>query len=259
MPFVPSWVRDAGNSAESDLSKVNFEKFVSENKNDTTHRFLFLYDCDMLVASLQDRFSMIGGLVKEFYKNMKFESSHNLKDFDSATMKISEAYAPLFACLNSIFIYLGSSFDLLTKICYELSCIEDIDFSSYPRLKSRKILFGTFRFKDPFNEKTIFDKPDVIKRILSIRNRIVHNGSFDFRQIIYDLKIAKENYSEITIFFPDMNGTNFDGFQNRCNFYSSSNQINLTLPNMLIEVLNLISNTISIANRIYPSKKSTNH
>lgn len=119
MSFVPSWVRDAGNSAESELSKVDFEKFVSENKSDIIHRFLFLYDCDMLVASLQDRFSMIGGLVKEFYKNMKFGSSHNLKDFDSATMEISESYAPLFACLNSIFIYLGSSFDLLAKVCYE--------------------------------------------------------------------------------------------------------------------------------------------
>lgn len=34
MSFVPSWVRDAGNSAESELSKVDFEKFVSENKSD---------------------------------------------------------------------------------------------------------------------------------------------------------------------------------------------------------------------------------
>lgn len=184
--LVPLWIRDAGNSAESGITKEIFERFVKENNNILTHKFLYYYDCDMLVASLQDRFSIINSLIENFYKKIPLKSAYEMADFDSATMSISPMDADIFAYLNSIFIFLGSSFDMITKIACELNKIATIDYSIYPKLKSNNILFGDKNSIDErLKENTIFSHPTIVKKIESIRNRIVHNGSFDFNQIIY--------------------------------------------------------------------------
>lgn len=163
--LVPIWIRDAGNSAECGLSKELFEKLIVANNNTLTNKFLYVYDCDMMVASLQDRFSMLGALIDKFYKRIGAESSYNMEDFDSATMTMSEMDADVFAYLNSIFIFLGSSFDLLTKISSELKNINTTDYSLYPKLKSKNVQFGDFKLiHEELREETIFSKPNIVKK-----------------------------------------------------------------------------------------------
>lgn len=250
--LVPIWIRDAGNSAECGLSKELFEKLIAANNNTLTNKFLYVYDCDMMVASLQDRFSMLGALIDKFYKRIGAESSYNMEDFDSATMTMSEMDADVFAYLNSIFIFLGSSFDLLTKICSELKCIDTTDYSSYPKLKSKNVQFGDFKLiHEDLRKETVFSRPNIVKKIESIRNRIVHDGSFDFRQIIYIGYIEEDNYSESCIMFPDFEDSQFVSLKNRRNFYSKSDRINLMLPDMLKEILEVILNTIKKTNLLY--------
>lgn len=249
---VPIWIRDAGNSAECELSKELFGKLTTANNNVLTNKFLYIYDCDMMVAALQDRFSMLGALIDKFYKRMGAESSYNMGDFDSATMTMSEMDADVFAYLNSIFIFLGSSFDLLTKISSELKSIDTTDYSSYPKLKSKNVLFGDLKFiHEDLKKETIFSRPNIVRQIETIRNRIVHDGSFDFRQIIYICHIEKDDYSESCIMFPDFEDSQFASFKNRRNFYSKSDRINLMLPDMLKEILEVILQTIKKINLLY--------
>ena len=57
---VPCWVRDAGNTAECGWTKEEFETYVRNYEDyEIVHRWLYYYDCDMLVCALCDRFKMI--------------------------------------------------------------------------------------------------------------------------------------------------------------------------------------------------------
>lgn len=261
VPNVPMWIRDAGNSAEGGLTKEQFELSVRENNNILTNKFLYKYDCDLLVAALQDRFSMISSMVERFYQKIPHKSKYKMTDFSSATMTMSSADADIFAFLNSIFIFLGSAFDLMAKISTELYCINTIDYSSYPNLKSKNIQFGDNRLIDETlkGSEMIFSRPNIVKKIEAIRNRIIHDGSFDFRQIIYIGYIDKKDYSESCILFPDMGESYFVSYKNRRNFYTESNRINISLSQLLDEILLVIKNTtnqiISIYNKdIYINK-----
>lgn len=250
--FVPQWIRDSGNSAESGLTKEIFERFVRENNNILTHKLLYYYDCDMLVASLQNRLSVINSLVENLYKKIPCKSEYKMDDFDSVIMSISPYDVDIFAYLNSIFIFLGSSFDIITKIAYELNKIDLIDYSTYPKFKSYNILFSDKNCIDErLKENTIFSHPTILRKIESIRNRIVHNGSFDFNQVIYTGYLNKQDYTESCILFPDFHEGNFVSFKNRNNFYSESNRINLILPEILKDVFQLILSTMQKINLIY--------
>ena len=56
--------------------------------------------------------------------------------------------------------------------------------------------------------------------IVNIRNRLVHDGSFDFMQMVYDCYDGPNGHSEGTILFPDMENGLFVTSKNRKNFYS---------------------------------------
>lgn len=260
VPNVPMWIKDAGNSAEGSLTKEQFELFVRENTNILTNKFLYKFDCDLLVAALQDRFSMINSMIERFYQKMPHESKYKMEDFSSATMTMSSADADTFAFLNSIFIFLGSVLDLMAKISSELYCVDTIDYSSYPNLKSKNIQFGDNRLIDEAlkGPEMIFSRPNIVKKIETIRNRIIHDGSFDFRQIIYIGHITKKEHSESCILFPDMGESYFVSYKNRKNFYSESNRINISLPQLLDEILLVIKNTTNQIISIYHKGLYTN-
>lgn len=58
----------------------------------------------------------------------------------------------------------------------------------------------------------------------------MHNGSFDFIQMVYDCYDGPNGHSEEAILFPDMENGLFVTSKNRKNFYSQSNRLNLLLP-----------------------------
>lgn len=242
--WVPIWVMDAGNTAESSWTKEMFETFVRNNNNEIIHRWLYYYDCDMLVTAFCDRLKMTSSLAREFYQRFPCESPCKMTDFKSATMNISSSDTISFACVNSIFIYLASSFDLLSKIYVELKQADKLDFSVYPHMTSRNVLLGNINKKDEFVKDTLFERPICINTILSIRDRIVHNGSFDFMQMVYDCYDGPNDHFESTILFPDMANGNFIASKNRRNFYSQSNRLNLLLPSLLKDVLMVIDTTV---------------
>lgn len=202
---VPCWVRDAGNTAECGWTKEEFETYVRNYEDyEIVHRWLYYYDCDMLVCALCDRFKMIASMLRVFYNHFPSESPCKMEDFKHATVTVSPQDTICFACVNSIFLYLASSFDILSKIYVELRDYEKLDFSKYPKMVSRKVLLGSIVKTTSDITGTIFEKPSCVNTIVNIRNRLVHDGSFDFMQMVYDCYDGPNGHSEGTILFPDM-------------------------------------------------------
>lgn len=243
---VSCWVQNAGNTAESGWTKDMFELYQRNYEDDEiVHRWLYYYDCKMLVCALCDRFKMIASMLRVFYNHFPSESPGKMEDFKYATVTVSPQDTICFACVNSIFLYLASSFDILSKIYVELRDYEKLDFSKYPKMVSRKVLLGSIVETNSDITGTIFEKPSCVKTILSIRDRIVHNGSFDFMQMVYDCYDEPNGHSEVAILFPDMENGLFVTSKNRKNFYSQSNRLNLLLPGLLTDVFDVMETTIN--------------
>ena len=104
---VPCWVRDAGNTAECGWTKEEFETYVRNYKDyKIVHRWLYYYDCYMLVCALCDPFKMIASMLRVFYNHFPSESPCKMEDFKHATIAVSSHDTICFACVNSIFLYL---------------------------------------------------------------------------------------------------------------------------------------------------------
>lgn len=213
--------------------------------DEIVHRWLYYYDCDMLICALCDRFKMIASMLRVFYNHFPSESPCKMEDFKHATVAVSPQDTICFASVNSIILYLASSFDILSKIYVEFRDHEKLDFSKYPNMISRKVLLGSIGKTNSDIAGTLFEKPLCVKTISSIRDRLVHNGSFDFIQMVYDCYDGPNGHSEEAILFPDMENGLFVTSKNRKNFYSQSNRLNLLLPKLLTEVLDVMETTIN--------------
>lgn len=198
----------------------------------------------MLVCALCDRFKMIASMLRVFYNHFPSESPCKMEDFKHATVTVSPQDTICFARVNSIFLYLASSFDILSKIYVELRDYEKLDFSKYPKMVSRKVLLGSIVKTTSDITGTIFEKPSCVNTIVNIRNRLVHDGSFDFMQMVYDCYDGPNGHSEGTILFPDMENGLFVTSKNRKNFYSQSYRLNLLLPGLLTDVFDVMEKTI---------------
>lgn len=251
--LIPLWIVDAGISPESRLDKISFEKLVRANNNEITHRILYCYDCQTLVATLQDRLDSTRDLVEHFYKHISCDSKFESEDYERGVRHMGQQATVCFTFLNSIFITLGSLFDIITKIAIELEEIseERIDFAQYPKLRSNGKLYGQ---KHLVNSKlikdTLFEDLPIIRQAISIRDEIVHNGTWDYRPAIYGGYKAEE-YEE-WIMMPDFDASGtFVSFKNRKRFYSRGDKMNVEIISFLIDILKLMYKTQSAINSLY--------
>ena len=150
-----------------DGQRRSFETYVRNYEDyEIVHRWLYYYDCDMLVCALCDRFKMIASMLRVFYNHFPCEAPCKMEDFKHATIAVSSQDTICFACVNSIFIYLASSFDILSKIYVELRDYEKLDFSKYPKMVSRKVLLGSIVKTNSDITGTIFEKPSCVNAIV---------------------------------------------------------------------------------------------
>lgn len=205
--LVPIWIRNGGHSQEGCCSKEEFESLVEANDNEITHKLLYYHDCEMLMSSFQNRTSVLDRLINRIFEILTPNLSRHIKDYDEVVFGIGIQGVDVYTYLNSLIITLASSFDILTKIAYELQEMHKVDFSSYPNMKSANITYGKRKWLNS-NLKvggTLFaTKEEVcIRTIESLRDEIIHNGSLDFNYSVYHGLI--NNKIEQWIFYPDMN------------------------------------------------------
>lgn len=72
---VPQFVCLSGHNSESSLSKELFELFLQRSKDfPEINRFLYLYDCQRLITSIQECAKEVDQILGEFYLTFNTES-----------------------------------------------------------------------------------------------------------------------------------------------------------------------------------------
>jgi hypothetical protein len=225
----------AGIDAEIKISKKEFEKWLSSQKTEDTNRILYYYDFQNLVGSLQNLIQESRFLYCDFYKVLNensFMLAEKPMEPNALMFASGRLVTNIFSKINHLFINLASQLDFITKISFELENLPN-DFSKYPKMKSNGILYGDLK-KINFisREKTIFDKTDDLKLILSLRNEIVHNASFENIPKVY--QVFKNNeIIEKYIYVPDSTNGVFDSYKNRNRFFNKETKLNEILPDLL--------------------------
>ncbi len=161
--LVPMWVRNNGHSQEGCLSKEDFEKLVQANNNELTYRLLYYYDCEMLMSSFQNRTSVLVRLINKIYEILTPNLSRDIKEYDDVAFGVGTQGIDVYTYLNSLIITLASSFDLITKVAYELQEMPSVNFSSYPNMKSANITYGKRKWlgDNLTLENTLFAKKEL--------------------------------------------------------------------------------------------------
>lgn len=243
-----TWLSYAGIDAEIKISKVEFEKLVIHNNTEETNKFLYYYDVNNIVGSLQNLVQESKYLFCEFYKILNVNSFMlQPKPFeeDSLMFASGQLVTNVFSTINHLFINLASQLDFMTKVCVEFENYPT-DFTSYPRLKCKDIIFGDAkRIKYvPFNN-TVFEKTDKIQLILSLRNDIIHNSSFENIPKVYQ-QFKNWEMIEKFILIPDTTNGHFDTFKNRNRFFNNDVKLNEILPDLIFEFWNKLMTTIKL-------------
>lgn len=220
--LLPMWLRDAGNSQESAMSRDFFEKLVTESSGYLVNKCLYYHDCEMLVNALQNRFNIVEALMTQVYDVLTPDLKVDYQDYDNVIFTINEESQRVNAYINSIIINLASVCDIMTKITTELSEMGSVDYSSYPRMRSANTTYGQVRrLPDALRkDNTLFadNRPVAVKKVETIRDEIIHNGSLDFHSLLY--YGVKDELSEKWILMPAFTdeGT-FNSFRGRKKFY----------------------------------------
>lgn len=141
--------------------------------------------------------------------------------------------------------------DLMTKVIYELDNFDSVTFNKYPRLNSEKVIYRkTFSFVKKLSGKNIFNPTEYIYEICELRNRVVHNGSFDYSLWIYDC-CTENDEIESVIFLPDVKDGHIVKYINRKNFYHQNRTVNMILVEQVLEFCSLFLSTVNQVSSIY--------
>lgn len=225
----------AGIDSDIKVSKTEFENWVKTDKSELTHKLLYYYDFRNLVGSLQNLVVESKILFCDFYKALN-ENSFMLSDKpmepDMVMFASGMLVTGIFSRINHLFINLASQLDFITKVFIEFANIPT-DYSDYPRMKSNSILYSDAKkIKGISFENTLFERTDDIKLILSFRNEIIHNASFENNPKVHQV-FEKNIMVEKFIFVPDNTTGNFDSYKNRTRFFNNEEKLNEMLPDLV--------------------------
>lgn len=253
--LLPTWLRDAGNSQESAMSKAFFEKEVKRADSYLINKCLYYYDCEMLVNALQNRFNIVDCMLSQVYDVLTPVLKYEQKDYDNVIFTINEESERVNAYINSIIINLASSCDIMTKVAAELNDMSKVSYDAYPKMRSANVQYGHAK-KLPESlkkEGTYFadKRPKVITIVETIRDEIIHNGSLDFHALIY--YGVKGDESEKWILMPSFNdeGT-FTSYNGRKKFYDDPSRTwNKELPFLVRDFLGVTLKTLTVVRKAF--------
>lgn len=261
--IIPLGILNIGLNSEANLNTNDFNNFINIinhiYRDIDIFRYFYLYDLYNLLDTLQELFINIDISFIGFFKNLcKIETFFKSSDGIYKTSGISQRYT--YHMLNSFFITIHSSFDIITKLSFELEKLkydENINkkFKEYRMLNCNGIIFdkkGRSKIEHIKRDNTIFyleEKEINIKIIESIRNDLVHNMVLSPFSYVY-LYIKNKKIIEKFILMPDFDKTTgrFCRYKNRNKFYSTEDKLNDKLPEIYIDVLHKLINTLSNIN-----------
>lgn len=238
LPYISSWVSFGGLDSEIKISKKEFESLVTiEGKSEIVNKLLYFYDCRNLISTIQNSAIETNFLLCEFYRLLNtntFILPSGPLHIEGLQFASGIIVANIFSIINLLFINLYSQLDFTTKLAYEFQNIAT-DFSNYPNLRSSKILFGDKKRLTIDNlAGSLFEPSNTIKKIMTIRNEIVHNSSIDNMPKVYQ-EIKDNHIIEKYILLPDFKDGIIQSYRNRKRFYDTEIKLNEVLPTIVVE------------------------
>lgn len=258
LPSIPEFLITAGLNSESNIGRDDFELLINRLPDaDLTHRVLYLNDCRALVSAIQECAKEVRQLTGEFYRVLNLEPLFMppMKFTSTVGWNTSPTVTLLHAILGFIFIRMHSLLDYSAKIACECERLRS-DFSTYPRLASRNILFGDSKklavAKAP---GTVFEECPEIGEIERVRNLLIHDGLLDDMPKAYEAHDETGAVTERFILMPDGKDRAFDRFKNRRLFYGKEGKINLRLPALVRAVFSREAATVRVIRGLLTSRK----
>lgn len=246
---LPIYIQEAGQNSDSPLKKDDFMKFLSITAKaiPSIYKHIYLIDCQYLVGTIQNLLIGLEYSFIHFYINLSNTKTFNCKP-TTTMMELSSKASEITTLLESYFIKAYSILDMICKIAYEFEYVMD-DFSGLKKLKSAKILWGDRKdLQINHTPKTLFDKTKLITMIESLRNEIVHNGSWELTPRIFT-SYKNNEITERFVLFPDTtNEGHLETAKNRKHFFGNELKANEILPQIHKEFLQRLLNTLNILN-----------
>lgn len=258
----PQWISRAGLDSDFDMPKDELvecfsvplqDKMANIGIKDQTllqiyqeielkkYKYAYTADCQSLVNTLQELIMGIHSSFVGFYKHLCM--LHNIPKMEGTYYECSTEARMVYSFLYSFIIQSYSTFDILTKIAYELENIK-IDTNSYVKMASSKLLYGDKKKLNLDVTGTIFEKSRTVSVIENLRNEIVHNATWEMNPKVFISTNNKEIVARF-ILLPDFTpeGT-LVTFKNRKRFFSEGKKVNEELPKLYFDVLQKIYKTL---------------
>ena len=230
-----SFVSEAGMSSDWNCSAEAFQRIISnsENRIPNLYEEMYVSDVQQIISAVQN---LLIGVETSFIDYYRLISEINVQGFSESKTYICGGIPAVrvTTALGNYFTQIYSILDLLTKIEYEIENKHET-FETYRRLKSNSILYGQkdeLRIND--RQGSLFVKDEFIAMIESIRNEIVHNGSWEAIPKVF---VQLENNKPVGrfVYFPDMPNGRYARYKNRHHFFSEEKQVNQVLPEITME------------------------
>ena len=249
---MPIFAQEAGQNSECGLTAELFSEWIQKDQNKKLPNFykhLYLVDCQFLVGTIQN---LLCGMEDSFIRYYILISSVcvNIEPSEpNVTMfQMSPYVGTISATLENYFIKAYSILDMLCKIGHEFKTPQK-DFSSYKKMRSADILWGARKDLEINNtEGTIFEKCELISVIESLRNEVVHNGTWELNPKAY-IKYKNGVIVEKYMLFPDISQGRLATVKGRKHFFGNGTKVNEVLPRIHKEFKIRLLNTIKLLNQ----------
>lgn len=250
---IPRWVAEAGISSDCSIGKDKFQQlYEGSSEHETLNRILYYYDCDNLISSLQnvvnESFHLSDKIDRILAQEVRYDTEvdERLRDYTGYRFLSGEVVVELFSLTNMLFINLYAQLDYITKLFFELQNL-CVNFNTYPKMRSCSILYGNKgKLSISSVENTIFDNnSDTIKTVINFRNEIVHNGTLDGRQKLFQ-RYEKGSIIEQFLLLPDTTEGNLDKHKGRAHFYGRENKWSDVVPALLEDFYTRLKYTLDL-------------
>lgn len=183
-----------------------------------------------------------------YYARIVNIGNHIFPSASDATMyEMSQQVRCISSLLESYFIKAYSILDMLCKIGHELQFPEK-EFTSYKKIKSADLLWGA-RKKLQINDTahTLFEKCDLVSVVESMRNEVVHNGTWELNPKVF-IRFENEIPVERFMLFPDISQGHLATVKNRKHFFGNGTKVNQVLHEIHIAYQQRLLNTVKLLN-----------
>lgn len=254
---LPVFLTEAGQNSDCSVSAQQFEEWknsmILPNKIEI-ERYLYLVDCQFLIGTAQNLLDGMRLVYSHFFSDLTNVGKNLMPVAPNCTMtEMSYESRSIASFLEMFFVRAYSILDILCKICIELQSPVEAFEGKYKKLQSSKCLWGArkkLRFiSTDAIEGTLFEKCELVQTIESLRNEVVHNGTWELNPKVF-VRFENDEIKERFMLFPDITEGHLSTVVNRRHFFGEEIKVNDILPIMFKEIRERLLLTVKRINQV---------